>query len=393
MPRAPQDQLQSASASEGSDSDDSGSNYDSDSSDGSSGDDSNNEEGSGEEEEEEEVDTDAKAKKQRVRADIDEMRRMMADMDTIKARLQQRFATERQTRADEIAHEDREREAKDAARREEARGRQVEAGMQTEPDDLQQRIKVSHQMSYRSHGNGAAGDACASALPVVDGGGGFTDAVPNKAKPAGLSLYDLVKASGFGLSRKMHSSVRQAESSEELPTRPSKENDRGSPEQRQQHEAQESASIERSWSRGEAHLEHDQDSVIGNGDQDSVVGSGENGSESGNYVTSRNASRLSSVRRRPMLPKDEQSLQLSRHFDENSSSVSNSLVSSVADNQSAVFPDLIQRQDHKFNAAALLSTGKRPPPSTTKEDESVKTDEQREMEAIQCLLFGQNTCR
>ncbi|KAK1939298.1 hypothetical protein P3T76_008682 [Phytophthora citrophthora] len=389
MPRA---QVQVQSASEGSDSDGSDSSY----SDSSSEDDSNNSESTGdEEEEEEEEEADAEAKKQRVRADIDEMRHMMADMDTIKARLQQRFASERQAWAEEIAREDREREAKDAARRkaeEEARGRQVDAGMQTEPQDLQQQINVSHQMSYRSHGNEAVGDAKVLALPAVDGGAGFIDAIPNKPRPAGLSLYDLVKAPEFGLSRKMHSPVHQAESSEELPMRPSKENDRvlirESPEQ-MQHQGQDTTMIEQSWRHDGSHLNHDQDSVVDSSVQDSVVGSGGDDSESDICIcpTSPNASSLSPVHHRPSQPKHQQPLQFSGHFDENSASVSNSLVSSIADNQSAVFPDPSQRQKHKFNAAALISTEKRPPPSTTKEDDSVKTDDQREMEAIQCLLF------
>ncbi|KAG1708315.1 hypothetical protein DVH05_024994 [Phytophthora capsici] len=374
MPRA-QEQLHSAS--EDSDSDGSGSSY-SDRSGDSSEDDSNSEGISGDEEEGE----DAEAKKQRVRADIDEMRLMMADMDTIKARLQQRLASERQARAEETARKDREREAKDAVRRkfeEEARGRQVEAGVQTEPQDLQQQLNVSHQPPYRSHGEEAVGDAAviadASALPAVDGGAGFTDAIPNKPRPAGLSLYDLVKTSAFDLSRKMHSPVHQADQQEELPTHLSKEIERESPT----HERQDTPMIERRWSRDESHFEQDQGSVVTNNGQDSVVDSG-NGSESG-YITSPNASRLNSVRQ-------TKHQQFPHHFDENSASVSNSLVSSIADNQSAVFPNPIQGQDHKFNAAALLSTGKRPPPPMTKEEDSAKTDEQREMEAIQCLLFG-----
>ncbi|KAG7391336.1 hypothetical protein PHYPSEUDO_005285 [Phytophthora pseudosyringae] len=350
------------------------------------------EDGSGEEEEgDQDVEAAAAAKKQRVRGDIDEMHRMMADMDAIKTRLQQRFAAERQARAERLARDDREREVQDAARRkaeEEASGRQVEASVQTETDPTasRQQVHLPQQSVCPPHvvDDAAAAATGASALPAVDGGTGFADsaakAAPNKAKPAGLSLYDLVKVSGLELTRKARSPVRRADRPEELPTRPSNEHERVPPEQhqRQLHGEQQDPGVEQVWCGGDSLLAHD---------QDSVVGGGHDGSDNDSYGSSRQSSSLNSMRSHPRQPKGEQSLSPSRHYDENWASVSNSLVSSDAGNRSAVFPDLIQRRDHTFNAAALLSTGKRPPPTTNNGDES-KTDEQRETEAIRCLLFG-----
>ncbi|KAF1789836.1 hypothetical protein GQ600_17591 [Phytophthora cactorum] len=328
MPRA-EDQSDSTSDGENSESqsgnsDDGDSSYDSNSDSGSSeGDDS--EEGSSEEEQDGEyVDAAAAAKKQRVRADIDEMRRMMGDMDTIKARLQHRLSAERQARIERLAREDREREEQDAALRKADEERQVEVAVQTEPIVSQQQMNVSQQN--------------------VGEGTGFPDGAPNKAKPAGLTLYDLVKSPGFGLSLNAPSPVRRADSPEAIRIRSSNER--------------------------------------------ALYFSGSSNSTSTNKIQRFVArSSLNSPRSNPGQSKGKQLLPPSRHYDENSASVSNSLVSSDAGNRSAVSPDLSQQRDHKFNAAALLSTGKHPSPSTTNDNEVDKTDEQREMEAIQFLLF------
>lgn len=384
MARA-EDQAESASDDDrgrlngSSDSDsDSGSGYNSGSSDGTE-----------EDEDNEDVETvAAAAKKQRVHADIDEMRRMMSDMDAIKARLRQRFAAERQARLERLEREDREREVQDAACRkaeEETRRRQVEASVQTEPIVTQQQTNVSQQSACPPHlADGTVATAISAtgataALPAVDGDTGFADAAPNKPKPAGLRLYDLVKASGFGLSRRAPSPVRQADPPKVLPTRFSSEHVRVSPARRQQFydEERQDSAAERDWSGGDSRLE---DSVVGDGGDDY------SGRRASHLSASSNPARSNLQR-----STHEHSLPPSHHYDENSASVSNSLVSSDAGKQSAVFSDLIQRHDHKFNAAALLNTGKRPQSSTAKDDD--KTDEQREMEAIQNLLFGRSVHR
>ncbi|KAG2765101.1 hypothetical protein PC129_g5561 [Phytophthora cactorum] len=385
MPRA-EDQPDSTSDGENSESqsgnsDDGDSSYDSNSDSGSSeGDDS--EEGSSEEEQDgEDVDASAVAKKQRVRADIDEMRRMMGDMDTIKARLLHRLSAERQARIERLAREVREREEQDAALRKADEERQVEVAVQTEPIVSQQQMNVSQQNVCSPHLAAAdvAADAAAAALPEVGEGTGFPDGAPNKAKPAGLTLYDLVKPPGFGLSLNAPSPVRRADSPEAIRIRSS--NERASLFQRQQqlHVDQQNPGAERTWSGRDSRLAHDEDSVVGEHDGDDSV--------CDDYSASWQDSSLNSPRSNPGQSKGEQLLPPSRHYDENSASVSNSLVSSDAGNRSAVSPDLSQQRDHKFNAAALLSTGKHPSPSTTNDNEVDKTDEQREMEAIQFLLF------
>ncbi|POM78596.1 Hypothetical protein PHPALM_3852 [Phytophthora palmivora] len=354
-----------------SDSSDSDSEYDSESS-VSSSDDSDR--GSGDEEEDnDQAGAEAAAKKERIHTDIDEMHRMMADMDAIKLRLQQRFATERQVRAERLAREGREREVQEAARRkaqENAHSRQVEASVQTEGDIAQQQMEVSQRNVCPPHladsaGTGGSGTAT---LPAVDGGQGVVEAVPNKVKPAGLSLYDLVKTTGFDLSPKIPSPAHQADPPEILPMRSSHKHEQVSPFN---HERQQSGEG-RDWNCGGAQLSIDQDSVVGDVSDD--VG----------YITPRQTTSMNSARSYQQLSEGDQSFQPSSyHDDENVSSVSNSLISSDDDNRSAVVPDLTQRQDHKFNAAALLNTSKRSLPSTTNYKDDSKTDEQREMEAIQ----------
>ncbi|KAL4109046.1 hypothetical protein PRIC1_000752 [Phytophthora ramorum] len=331
-----------------------------------------------EENEEEEEDAEAEAtvaaaKKQRVQADIDEMCRMMADMDTIKARLQQRLAAERQARQQRLEREDRERVVQDAARpraKGEACCRQEEAGVQMETKISQQQMNVSQQSLCPPHlACGASGTD--AALSAVDGGAGFTNAAPKQNKPAGLSLYDLVKASGVGLSRKeLLSPVRQVDPPA-IPTRYS--NDRVSPARQHQVHNDPSTLDEKKVLAGEnSQLSHEQGSIV-RGDSDS------------DHSYAHDAAGYNPARGHPALSKTEPS----RHYDENSASVSNSLVSSDAGNRSAVFPDLIRQRDHKFNAAALLSTGKRAQSAINTSDDD-KTDEQREMEAIRCLLFGRS---
>ncbi|KAI9997127.1 hypothetical protein PInf_000560 [Phytophthora infestans] len=265
------------------------------------------EEDSGEEEKGDEDEAAAAAKKERVQADIDEMRRMMADMDTIKARLQNRLSTEKQARAEGLAREDREREVQSALLRKEAdekAGRLVEVAIQTEPVVSQQQINMSQQHGGSPHlGDSAATIANAEAVPAVGGDTGFADAILNKAMPAGLSLYDLVKAPGFGMSLKVPSPIRHVDSPE------------------------------KSSSKG------------------------------------------------------EQFALSPRNYDENAPSVSNSLVSSDNGDESVISRDAVQQRDPQFNAAGLLSTGKHLPPFTANNHAGDKTDELREMEAIQFLLF------
>ncbi|EGZ23696.1 hypothetical protein PHYSODRAFT_295998 [Phytophthora sojae] len=375
-----------ASDDDGSDSaSDSSSGYDSASSDRSSSGSSSDGSESGEEDDDVDETDEAAAKKQRVRADMDEMRRMMADMDAVKARLQLRFAAERQARQDRLAREDREREVQEEARRraeEEALARHVEAGVQT--DDCG---KSQQQSQLAQHGAAPVSDHAAAAvdnrsLHAIDGGAGFADAAaPNKAKPAGLSLYDLVKASGFGPSRKARSSVRQEDPQAGLsPSHASIEPELDATHQQQEqfHEESSGPGVKQDWDDTNSQLSHDQ--------EDSVVG--------GHTGRTSNASRhdvasVGSMRSHLAQSKGERSLRPPHKFDENSSSVSNSFVLSGAGHQTSVLSDLTQRRDHRFNAAALLSASKPAPHSSTSTDgHSDKTDEQREMEAIRCLLFG-----
>ncbi|KAG6613633.1 uncharacterized protein IUM83_04468 [Phytophthora cinnamomi] len=385
MARA-EDQRQRTS--DDSESDDNSSGYDSDS----TGDDNDSDgsdygsevEADGESDDLEE----AAAQQQRVRADVDEMRSMMADMDAVRARLQLRFAAERQARKDRIARMDREREVQDAARRraeEEARARQVEAAVQT--DAIAAGGGVSQQQTQMSQsGSGpphlAADDAAGRgrSLSAVDGVEGFADDAPNKAKPAGLSLYDLVKASGIGPSRKVRSSVRQADPPVALsPAHASNEHELAATERKGHvHEQGPGPDAKREWDGVDSQLNHDRDSVLEN----------DSGRQSRHHPAN-----IDSMRSHLLLSKGGHSLQFPPRSDENSPSVSNSLVSSGAGSdcrsQSAVLSDLTQRRDHRFNAAALLSASKRVPGSpAVDDDDKGKTDEQREMEAIQFLLFS-----
>ncbi|OWZ22627.1 hypothetical protein PHMEG_0002639 [Phytophthora megakarya] len=306
------------------------------------------------------------------------MRLMMADMDAIKTRLQQRFAAERQARTERLEREDRERKVQEAAHRKaqkEACSRQVEASVQTEGDIAQQQMQVSQRNECPSKIGNDVGTAVAAPLPAGGGGTGFADMVPNKAKPAGLSLYDLVKTTEFDLSRKIPSPVHRTDPPEVLPMRSSNKRERLSPQRQQFHDE---PGLVHDWNGGVSQLSVLQDSIVGDSDCDDDDG----------YSTQRQDASINAAHSYLQPSEGEQSLPPSPQYDnENLSSVSNSLVSCDAGKRSAVSPDLIQRRDHKFNAAALLSTGKRPPASITNDDDG-KTDEQREMEAIQCLLFG-----
>ncbi|GMF17305.1 unnamed protein product [Phytophthora fragariaefolia] len=368
--RASDDGSESASGSDAS-----GSAYDSDSSAGSS-----NASGSRSDSEEEEVEDEeaaAAAKQQRVQADVDEMRRMMADMDTVRARLQLRFAAELQARQGRLAREDREREALEAARRkgeEEARARQVEAGVQTDLESSHKEMHASLRESESPHQDSGVAGA------TGPGGSKFAVAVPNKAKPAGLSLYDLVKASGFVLRGKEPSPVRQ----ENPPAVPLSTSELAAAERHEEsHEVQPGPGVAPDWHGAGSRISEDDDSVVG-------VDYSRAATASRHAATS-----VGSARNYLRQSKGERSLPPSRQYDENSLSASNSLDSSGAGNQSAVFRDMTHRPDHRFNAAALLSASKAAPRSSISDDDddAGKTDEQREMEAIQCLLFGRGSGR
>jgi hypothetical protein len=369
---AEEDDARSGSSSGGDDSDGcSGSGYDSDSSDGSS-----NTDGS-EDGEEEEGEDDVKAeeaaaaaKKQLVRADIVEMRAMMADMDAVKARLQQRFAAERQARLERIAREVQDADCRRAEQ--DARSRHVEMAVQTETVGPQQETNLSQQSSRPSpHLAESAASVAAATLPAVDGGAGFAGAAPNKSKPAGLSLYDLVKASGFGLSRKENSPVRQARSSNE--------HELVSPEQQQQQLHKPESSAKRDWGVADSHLTQVHDSIVNGSRGDASDGGASDIHASSNRDHHQMRSRGGHAE--------------SLDYDENSSSMSNSLVSSDVGKRSALLSDPVQRRDHKLDAAALLSSGRYALASSAANVRKDKTDEQREMEAIQCLLFGRRSRR
>ncbi|KAG7383042.1 hypothetical protein PHYBOEH_010104 [Phytophthora boehmeriae] len=83
----------------------------------------------------------------RIRTDMDDMQRMMVDMEKVKMRLQFRFAAERQETMGRLAREEKEREVLESARRkaeEEARSRRVEMGVQTDTiiDVLPQQMEI-----------------------------------------------------------------------------------------------------------------------------------------------------------------------------------------------------------------------------------------------------------
>ncbi|GMF25679.1 unnamed protein product [Phytophthora lilii] len=359
-----------------SDSDSGSSGYDSDS--GVESASNGSEEEDEEEEEKEDADDVAEAAKRRlVRADVDAMRRMAADMDAIKARLQQRFAAERQARLERAAREDRERDEQQEARRRAERGRQAEVAVQTDTAVVQQQTNVSQRDLCPPN----LADGAGAALSAVDGGTGYADVAPNKPKPAGLSLYDLVKASGFGLSRKAPSPVRQPDPPTVLPTSSSDAHEQESPEQQQQQQQQEQHRTfvaEQDWGGSDSRrLSHDHDSVVGDDANDYSI------------RRSRRDASFRSTPRHSQQPMVDKTSPRAHYYDENSGSVSNSLVSSDAGNRSAVFPDQGQRRDHKFNAAALLGTLKSQNTTFPAPANDDKTDDQREMEAIQCLLFGQ----
>ncbi|RLN95589.1 hypothetical protein BBJ28_00018340 [Nothophytophthora sp. Chile5] len=202
-------------------------------------------------------------KQQRVQADIEDMRKMVADMDKMKMRLQFRFAAERRANLEQRAREERECELQAAARRkaeDEVRARQVEASVQTECDTSQQQTEELEQR-FRPP------DLGTSVLPVPDNRIGdmrFADAAPQKEKPAGLSLYDLVKASGFGLSRKAPSPVRQADPPA-LPVYPSEESEQAhfkvGPSQPLL-EQRVNADSTPGWQSPASQSRHEQDSII-----------------------------------------------------------------------------------------------------------------------------------
>ncbi|KAF4137913.1 AI-2E family transporter [Phytophthora infestans] len=284
------------------------------------------EEDSGEEEKGDEDEAAAAAKKERVQADIDEMRRMMADMDTIKARLQNRLSTEKQARAEGLAREDREREVQSALLRKEAdekAGRLVEVAIQTEPVVSQQQINMSQQHGGSPHlGDSAATIANAEAVPAVGGDTGFADAILNKAMPAGLSLYDLVKAPGFGMSLKVPSPIRHVDSPEKSSVSSSSEPDHASLFRRQQQLSsnQQDRSANLGWSGSYSRLVLNEDSVIGHDGGDNSV--------CGDFNTSWQDTHPNSPVRTLAQSKGEQFALSPRNYDENAPSVSNSLVSS-----------------------------------------------------------------
>ncbi|RLN93702.1 hypothetical protein BBJ28_00015583 [Nothophytophthora sp. Chile5] len=301
-------------------------------------------------------------KQQRVQADIEEMRKMVADMDKMKMRLQFRFAEERRAKLEQRAREERECELQAAARRkaeDEVRARQVEASVQTEYDTLQQQREELEQR-FRPP------DLRTSVLPVPDNHIGdmrFADAAPQK-KPAGLSLYDLVKASGFDLPRKAPSPVRQADPPA-LQAYPSEEKEQ-TPfkveplqpllEQRM------NADSTPGWQSPAPQSRHEQDSIV-----DGDASRHSNGPES-----------VHSARSESDLVFDHPPSKSGR----NVPSARNSIVSSIADDPAvATRPQATRSERGQTHIdAALFSTGRASHSSTAS---GAKTDEQREKEAIQ----------
>lgn len=324
--------------------------------------DGSSEEDTGEEVQDNEYVETTTVKMLRVQADIDEMRRMMADMDAIKTQLQHRFKAERQARIDQLEHRNKERDVSMAARKTYEVAR-VEVGVQTEPITEQKQMYVSQQTARPPPDvDNAISKHLGASLPVdIEA---LAEAAPIKPKPIGLSIYDLVKAPSYHVSRKVLSPVcRQADSRASKRSSHLKRNSIG-----EQHQL----ATDRNWTANNSRS-----------NEDSAVGKCGHVDDSSKY---RNMQQNDSLNSADSILKHLSGKQMSHYPDENMASLSNSLISSDADDQSAVCSDTIDPLDQKLDAATLLSTSKSSLPLTTNDDDG-KTDEQREMEAIRCLLF------